>query len=253
MTRKRPACLDALEWRRPVRALAAAILAMSASGCMLTDQASLSLKPESRPPLADIDELDSAALTRLAKVTAQNGGDAVDPVVLYRQLAARLPSDPAPRVELGRLLLKRNDIDGADAAFQEALALAPNSVDAQVGATQILLARRRSNEALTAFQAVLVDAPDNVRALNGQGLALDQLGRRDEAQASYRRALAIEPTNSAVRNNLGLSLTLAGHRKEAQAILDARGSERSSAPPSHAASIQTQGSRSARAEADSAD
>lgn len=220
---------DSFEVRRggpPLRALSILVLAISASGCMLTDQPSLSLQPEARPALADIDEMDPATLARLAKATAQGGGDAVDPVSLYRQLATRLRSDPAPRIELGRLLLKRNDVDGADAAFQEALALAPNSVDSRVGVAQIMLARRQSGEALTAFQAVLADAPDNVRALNGQGLALDQLGRRDEAQASYRQALAIDPTSRTVRHNLGLSLTLAGHRKEAQAVLQAGATEK---------------------------
>ncbi len=220
---KQQACRHALERRRPAWPVVAIfMLALPASGCMLTDQAALSLQPEVRPPLAGVEDLDSAALTRLAKATAQNGGDAVDPVILYRQLAARAPSDPAPRIELGRLLIKRNDIDAADIAFQEALALAPNNVDAHVGAAQILLARRQSNDALTAFETVLADAPDKVRALNGRGLALDQLGRHDEAQASYRRALTIDPDNAVARNNLGVSLALAGHRKEARAILEPR-------------------------------
>jgi Flp pilus assembly protein TadD len=244
---KQQSCRHALERSRSVWAVVAIfVLALPASGCMLTDQAALSLQPEARPPLAGVDELDSAALTRLARATAQNGGDAVDPVILYRQLAARAPSDPTPRIELGRLLLKRKDIDGADAAFREALALAPNNVDAEVGAAQILLARRRSNDALAAFEAVLTDAPDNVRALNGRGLALDQLERRDEAQASYRRALTIDPDNAVARNNLGVSLTLAGHRKEARAILEPRESERT--PPQ-----QVQRGRSARAETDDVD
>jgi Flp pilus assembly protein TadD len=251
MNIKQPAGFDVLEWVRFTRATVAMLaLALSVSGCMLTDQSALSLQPEVRAPLADIEDLDSAALARLAKATEKNGGNAVDPVMLYRQLAARRPSEPAPRVELGRLLLKHNDIDGADTAFQDALALAPQNVDAQVGAAQVLLARRRSNDALSAFQTVLAEEPDNVRALNGQGLAFDQLGRRDEAQTSYRRALAIDPKNGAVRNNLGLSLALAGHRKEARAFLEPRGSERAAVPVLQTASPEAQGVRSARTEAD---
>jgi Flp pilus assembly protein TadD len=254
MTMKQPTGRHVPELGRSVRAVAVIfVLASLASGCMLADQSALSLQPEVRPALADIDDLDSDALARLAKATAQNGGEAADPVMLYRQLVARLPSDPAPRIELGRLLLKRGDIDGADAAFQDAVALAPKNVDAQVGTAQILLARRRSSDALAAFQTVLGDEPDNVRALNGQGLALDQLGRRDEAQASYRRALAVDPKNAAVRNNLGLSLTLAGHRKEARAVLDPPASERSAAPPVQATPVQIQGGRSARRAANDVD
>ncbi|MDI4231942.1 tetratricopeptide repeat protein [Bradyrhizobium sp. Arg237L] len=239
---KQESCRHVFERCRSAWPVAAIfVLALPASGCMLTDQAALPLQPEVRPPLADVKDLDSAALNRLAKATAQNGGDAVDPVILYRQLAARAPSDPAPRIELGRLLIKRNDIDGADAAFREALALAPNNVDAHVGAAQVLLARRQSDDALAGFETVLADAPDNVRALNGRGLALDQLGRRDEAQASYRHALTIDPDNAVARNNLGVSLTLVGRRKEARAILEPRESERITSP---------QGGRSARAETD---
>lgn len=207
--------------RGPARNLAAALLlTLAVSGCSSSGKPALSVKQEVRPALASIDDLDAAALARLAKATEASGGDAADPALLYRRLAAREPSAPAPRVALGRLLLKRNDIDGAETAFREALALAPKDVDAQVGAAQILLARKRAGEALAAFEAALASEPDNVRALNGQGLALDQLGRRGEAQASYRRALAIEPRNGAVRNNLGLSLALAGQRKEALAILE---------------------------------
>jgi Flp pilus assembly protein TadD len=250
--KQQPARRQGPERGRSVRAVVVIFMQASlASGCMLADQSALSLQPEVRPALADIDDLDSDALARLAKATEQNGGEAVDPVMLYRQLATRLPSDPAPRVELGRLLLKRGDVDGADAAFQDAVALAPKNVDAQVGTAQVLLARRQSNDALAAFQAVLGDAPDNVRALNGRGLAFDQLGRRDEAQASYRRALAVDPKNAAVRNNLVLSLTLAGHRKEARAVLDPPTSERSAAPPARATPVQ--GSQSARRAANDID
>lgn len=220
---------------------------------MLTDQPALSVRQETLPPLANIDDLDPDALARLAKATEKNGGDAVDPAVLYRRLATRVPSDPAPRVELGRLLLKRNNIDGADAAFHEALKLAPGDTDAKVGVAQVLLARHHSDDALIAFHAVLASDPDEVRSLNGQGLAYDQLGRRDEAQASYRRALTIDPKNGTVRNNLGLSLALAGHRKEALAILEPLANEQDALPLYRATLAQARGVTSARAEADNTD
>jgi Flp pilus assembly protein TadD len=190
------------------------------TGCTTTQtSSSLSIEEETRPTTVSASDLDMAALGRVARVAESSGGDIIDPAQVYRRIAERQPSAPEPRVELGRLFLRRGDLDAAERSFQEALSLAPRHVDAQIGAGQVLLARSRAHDAADAFRLILENDPANIKALNGSGLALDHLRRHDEAQIFYRRALQIDPEDRTVRNNFGLSLALSGRREEAVAVL----------------------------------
>jgi Tfp pilus assembly protein PilF len=189
----------------------AAALAVSLGACGPTTP-NLSVTEATPQLLRSADDLDSNALRRVATVAEENGGAVLNAETVYRQLAAREPNAPEPRIELGRLMLKRRNVDGADGAFREALSIAPQNMDALVGAAQVLLARNRNEEATQAFDRILASAPDNVRAINGKAIVLDRAGRHAEAQDVYRRALIIEPSNDAVRRNLSLSLALSVHR-----------------------------------------
>lgn len=187
-----------------LRSLAAPLLALGVSACAGAQLGTVA--GSSDPPTASAD-LDSAALTRLAQA-AESNGNALNTANIYRRIAERQPSAAQPRIDLGRALLRSGDFDGADAAFRQALVIAPANVDGQVGLAQVLLARQQHAEALAAFGAILERHPQNVKALNGCGIALDAAGRHQEAQENYNRALAVAPDDRAARNNLALSKTL---------------------------------------------
>jgi Flp pilus assembly protein TadD len=96
------------------------------TGCTTTQtSSSLSIEEETRPTTVSASDLDMAALGRVARVAESSGGDIIDPAQVYRRIAERQPSAPEPRVELGRLFLRRGDLDAAERSFQEALSLAP--------------------------------------------------------------------------------------------------------------------------------
>jgi Flp pilus assembly protein TadD len=185
-----------------MRLLAALLLALSTGACMVTGRDGVAGSSDSASA-----DLDTAALTRLAQ-TAESNGSALNAANIYRRIAERQPSAVQPRIDLGRALMRNGDLDGAEAAFREALAIGPGNVDGQVGLAQVSLARQQHAEALAAFGAILERHPQNVKALNGAGIALDAVGRHREAQEHYNRALAVAPDDRAARNNLTLSKTL---------------------------------------------
>ena len=186
------------------RSLAAQLVAFGVSACA---GAQLDTVAGSSEPSANSTNLDTAALTRLAQA-AEGNGNALNAANIYRRIAERQPSAAQPKIDLGRALMRNGDFDGADAAFRQALAIAPGNVDGEVGLAQVLLGRQQHAEALAAFGAILERHPQNVKALNGAGIALDAAGRHREAQENYNRALAVAPDDRAVRNNLALSKTL---------------------------------------------
>ena len=204
------------------RASAALTSAVLLAGCasLQTQAPKLNLgEEESAPATVSASELDTAALSRVARIAEDSGGEIIDPVQVHRRIVEREPHAPEPRVELARFLLRRGDLDGAERAFREALTLSSGHLDAQIGLGQVLLARKRPADAAAHFERVAASNPSSAKAMNGWGLALDELRRHREAQAAYRRALQIAPEDRAVRNNLALSLALSGQRNEAVAIL----------------------------------
>ncbi|WP_213287284.1 tetratricopeptide repeat protein [Bradyrhizobium sp. sGM-13] len=191
-----------------LRSLALPLLALGVSACAGAGAGpQLGTVAGSSEPPASSANLDTAALTRLAQA-AESSGNALNAANIYRRIAERQPSAAQPKIDLGRALMRNGDFDGAEAAFREALAVAPSNVDGEVGLAQIMLGRQQHAEALAAFGAILERHPQNVKALNGAGIALDAVGRHQEAQRHYDRALAVAPDDRAARNNLALSKTL---------------------------------------------
>ncbi len=162
----------------------------------------------------------ATAFDHVAEVAGQDGDGAVAER-LYRRAIADRPEWVEPRIGLGHLLLRRGDIEGARAAFEQAARLAPRDGRAVAGLAGVDLAGHHPEVAMQGFARALQLTPGDAAALNGWGIALDQLGHHAEAQARYREALARDPDDRAAKNNLGLSLALSGHAQEAVQVLSA--------------------------------
>lgn len=65
--------------------------------------------------------------------------------------------------------------------------------------------------ALAAFERALAETPGSPDALNGIGVSYDRLGRPDLARTFYEAGLAADPTSPSLLNNLGYSLYLQGN------------------------------------------
>lgn len=80
--------------------------------------------------------------------------------------------------------------------------------------------RGRYADGLAAFEEALALAPDYVRAVRGKALCLAQLGRAEEARSFAERAVALSPAEGIVYATLGLCLHRCGRPAEAVAAFE---------------------------------
>ena len=128
------------------------------------------------------------------------------------------PNNVAAMVTKADALYATGALDGARAAYRQAVGIDPANGGAQIGLGRTLV-RSDPQAAETAFLAALVHQPDSVLALNDLGIARDMQGHHAEAQEAYRRALVTSPESIDVQTNLGLSLALSGDRTKAVQLL----------------------------------
>lgn len=162
----------------------------------------------------------AAAFDHVAEV-AGHAGDGAVAERLYRRAMADRPDWVEPQIGLGRLFLRRGELDSARAQFDKALRLAPEDGRPVAGLAGVTLAEHHPEAALEGYAQALRLAPGDGAALNGSGVALDQLGRHGEAQSRYRAVLAVNPEDRIARNNLAVSLALDGRAAEAVPLLSA--------------------------------
>jgi TolB-like protein/DNA-binding winged helix-turn-helix (wHTH) protein len=95
---------------------------------------------------------------------------------------------------LGSILRLENDFAGAEAAFQRAVALSPNSSRAFTDYGNLLgFDLRRYEEALALSKKAVDLDPLSVAAIQQVGAMLDLLGRVDESRTWHELALEIDP------------------------------------------------------------
>jgi Flp pilus assembly protein TadD len=156
---------------------------------------------------------DVAAL--LAKGDAAHAAGAPDTLALYRRAAEAAPADPRPLLRLGAVLSERKQWTEAADAYQGALALAPDEVEAEHGLGAALLADGRAEAALAPLEKAHAARPGDPRIAEALGLANDQLGRYDRAQAAYESGLRTTPRHLGLETRLGLSRAAAGDYRAA--------------------------------------
>lgn len=121
---------------------------------------------------------------------------------------------------LSAVYMRMGRFDEAMANLERAAAVAPvpHVVDVQIG---VLLAREGDDEgALEAFQRAAERRPDFYRAWYHMGLALSRLERHDEAVAAEVQARGLNPTDYRTSWALARVLQAAGRLNEAAAVLE---------------------------------
>jgi len=112
----------------------------------------------------------------------------------------------------------------AEAAFREALALAPETLEARLRLGKLLLDGPRTAEAeplLAAAEAAATDDRQRYLARLFLGRARERLGRSDDAIRSYRRALEAWPDNQAARLALAHALEKSSGPGASRELVDA--------------------------------
>lgn len=99
----------------------------------------------------------------------------------------RCPDDARAHFWNGRILEAAVRYDLAADAYQQALALKPDFVDAQLSRAEVLRLRRRFTEAQPHYEDYLAARPQEVRALVGLARCQRSLGRLAEARTTLER------------------------------------------------------------------
>lgn len=155
---------------------------------------------------------DPVAMLRIADAAAASGDEATA-ASFYGRAAALQPGNVDIALGYARALASQGRIADAVAALQAAMPQTSGNGTRRLSIAlgRLLILSNRPTEAVAAFQQALADAPNTPALLIGLGVALDASRDHAAAQAAYRHALAIEPTSIAARNDLALSTALQGN------------------------------------------
>ena len=107
------------------------------------------------------------------------------------------------------------DRASAEAQYRQALADAPDYVEAAVNLAVLLSQRGQHEQALSYYERALALQPDDAATLSNTGNTLQALGRNGEAEAHHRRAVACAPELASAHTNLGNFLFHDGRLEEA--------------------------------------
>ena len=173
--------------------------------------------------------LDAADATRMAGQAALNTDDRLPlefsaPRALYRATsesnwrllagAQRSPlpplapdsqdliATPAARTLLGFALARRNQLRGALAQLEQALALAPSHPPALEGATALTLRLGRNARALELAQRAVAVDPQSARVNYLAGVAAARVQDHPRAATHFERAVALAPADQGIRQAL---------------------------------------------------
>lgn len=193
--------------------LAIATLAALLSAC--SPMRSVQVQPAST---AMDDEALRAGELRIAH-SALASGDLDVALSLFQRVTAAHPGNADSWLGLGTAHFLGGDFAQARVAYEQAITLDAEQIDAHLGLARMDIHQRRLTEAETRYQAMLARWPDHPVVLAGLGTTYDLMGRSGDAQTVYRRGLAAHPGDPALRSNLGLSLALNGKPREAVNVL----------------------------------
>lgn len=158
---------------------------------------------------ADVDA-DNAALQLAFASTCMEFQLLDDAEAALARATALAPDWEAVHFERGKLLLRREDTEGAAAAFTEAVRLMPGFAAALLNLGAALGELGRRAEARGVLERALQADPRSHTALNNLGAVYREEGRLDEAAEAFRGVVALAPAFVFGYYNLGQTLLLKG-------------------------------------------
>jgi tetratricopeptide (TPR) repeat protein len=161
-----------------------------------------------------------APALHLLGVLEHQRGRSDDAVEHIRAAIARDSRDPAFHHNLGNVLRALRRPAEALGCFEQALALAPGSVDTLYNLANACHDLGRVAEAVGYFERALRLQPDAVELHHNLATALHDLGRVEEAVACFHRALALRPDSVEALDNLAAALRSQGDMEEARACYE---------------------------------
>lgn len=131
-----------------------------------------------------------------------------DPETLYQTTLAGNDACYLCLNNLGLIAFQAGRIDEATTRFTAAVALQPDSAEAQSNLANVLVERGAIADGIDHYQLALRAAPRNVITRTNLGIALTRAGRLSEAAAQFEEALRIMPDYAPARRNLSVLQSL---------------------------------------------
>jgi predicted O-linked N-acetylglucosamine transferase (SPINDLY family) len=140
---------------------------------------------------------------------------------LYREVLARAPAHPVTLFRSGLLELQDGHPEAALPLVERAVAADAAEPRYQFVLGQVLQALRRWDAAIAAYETALKLQPDFLDAWNNLGICRQLRRQFPQAAAAYRQALNLSPANAGVMANLGTVLREMGDWAQAVDLLRA--------------------------------
>jgi tetratricopeptide (TPR) repeat protein len=128
----------------------------------------------------------------------------------YETARALRPENQAVWINLGVALMDEGNLDGAVAAYRQAIKHDPTFAKAHTNLGAALRAKGDVDGAIAAYRDAIKHDPTDAYAHNNLGNALRAKGDLDGAVAAYRQAIRHDPTDADMHANLGDALTAKG-------------------------------------------
>ena len=140
-----------------------------------------------------------------------------DAETLWRTTIARNPDAWMAYDNLGIILARSGDEDGAMALFQKTLAIRPDDSQACNNLGLVLCQKGRTDEGIVEFQKAVSILPGNAVFRNNLGKAFLAKGQQREAMIQFQKVLENNPLDQKANYHLGIALFQTGRVDEAMA------------------------------------
>lgn len=157
---------------------------------------------------------------RLSEWTEQERNNAVFMLSELRGRVRTFPAGAEDRLKLAQELYRVGDLDAALDECRIALKLQPSNADALLQLGIILMAKQDGRSAATAFMEAILLNPELTHAHYSLGSVQYSLGNIKAAIHSYRRAIELQPHFPDARYRLALLLKLTNRDQEAAQFME---------------------------------
>jgi len=122
---------------------------------------------------------------------------------LLEELVHNFSTNPLFQNDLGVLRYQLGDVEGAQSAYEQALALEPANTTFRKNLADLYFTELgRVDDAIEMYLELFQSHPQDLEVLSGLGTICVAIGRPEEAKAFYKRALEVEPWDANIRSAL---------------------------------------------------
>ena len=143
-----------------------------------------------------------------------------DEITLWKQTIERRPGNARAHNNLGLALMQSDQMDAAQAAFLQALALQPNHAYAHANLGGIAMSRNDFREAISRFSTAVELDPSLINERINIGECQIAMGKPEQAIATFREVLKLSPSDAEVHSRLAGLLVDKGQIEEALSLLE---------------------------------